>query len=91
MACIVTAENAIKDYPYSKRREDFAFLILKAKFDYAKNSITARQAERYDNAIDEYYGFQSEYPESRYMEEANAYFAKVPKAYQRNSSDTELN
>ncbi|MBR1712937.1 MAG: outer membrane protein assembly factor BamD [Alloprevotella sp.] len=89
-ACIVTAENAIKDFPYSKRREDFAFLILKAKFDYAKNSIAARQEERYSNAIDEYYGFTSEYPESKHMDEANEYFSKVPKNYRRSDEERRL-
>ena len=38
-ACIVTAENAIKDYPYTTRREDFSMLILKAKFALADLSV----------------------------------------------------
>ncbi len=84
-ACIVTAENAIKDYPYSNRREEFAFLILKARFEYAKNSIESRQAERYAAAIDEYYGFQSEYPESKHLAEANKYFAQVPEKYRKSA------
>lgn len=87
MACIVTAENAIKDYPYSSRREDFAFLILKAKFDYAKISVPEKQEERYNAAIDEYYGFQSEYPESKYIKEANSLYAHTPKMYKRTSKD----
>lgn len=82
-ACIVTAENAIKDYPFTLRREDFAFLVLKARFDYAKNSIEAKQEERYNAAIDEYYGFLSEYPESKHLKEANAYLASVPQKFRR--------
>ena len=80
-ACIVTAENALRDYPYMTRREDFAFLILKAKFEYAKNSVHTRQEERYGSAIDEYYGFQSEFPESKYNKEAENYFKHVPEQY----------
>ena len=38
-ACVVTAENAIRDYPYTKMREDFAILILRAKFELAKNCV----------------------------------------------------
>lgn len=86
-ACIVTAENAIKDFPYSKRREDFAFLILKAKFEFAQISVEDKKEERYHAAIDEYYGFQSEYPESKYMKEANSLFEHTPKAYKRTSAD----
>lgn len=78
-ACIVTAENAIRDYPYTTRREEFAILILKAKFELAAQSVDAKKEERYHNAIDEYYGFTNEYPESKYMKEAQALFAKAQK------------
>lgn len=82
-ACIVTAENAIKDYPYTSRREDFAILILRAKFALARLSIEAKKEERYHTAIDEYYGFVTEYPESKHMAEAKKLFrsarAYVPK------------
>lgn len=76
-ACITTAENAIKDYPFTTRREDFAILILRSKFELAKQSVEARKEERYHNAIDEYYGFVTEYPESKYMKEAKALFEKA--------------
>lgn len=79
-ACIVTAENAIKDYPYTSRREDFAILVLKAKFALAALSIESKKEERYHSAIDEYYGFVTEYPESKYMKEAKSLFDKA-KAY----------
>lgn len=78
-ACIVTAENAIKDYPYTSRREDFAMLILRAKFQLAQFSVESKKEERYHNAIDEYYGFLTEYPESKYTNEAKALFAKAKK------------
>jgi outer membrane protein assembly factor BamD len=78
-ACIITAENAIKDYPYTSLREKFAILILKAKFDLAEKSIEEKKVERYHNAIDEYYGFTNEYPESTFIEEANKLFKKAKK------------
>ena len=78
-ACIITAENAIRDYPYTSRREEFAILILRAKFDLAKQSIEAKKEERYHNAIDEYYGFTNEFPESPYMKEAQELFSKAEK------------
>ena len=73
-ACIVTAENAIKDYPYTSRREDFSILILRAKFALAKLSVDSKKEERYHAAIDEYYGFITEYPESKHMDEARKLF-----------------
>ncbi len=76
-ACIVTAENALRDFPYSTRREEFAILILRAKFELAEQSVEDKKEERYHNALDEYYGFTNEYPESKYMEEAQTLFKKA--------------
>ena len=82
-ACIVTAQNAISDYPYSSRRENFAILILKAKFELAAQSVLDKQEERYHNAIDEYYGFCNEYPESSFMPQAKELYEKA-KRYVKN-------
>lgn len=69
-ACIVTAQNALKDYPYSNKREEFATLIMKGKFELARMSVEEKQLERYQDAEDECYGFINEYPDSK--ERANA-------------------
>ncbi len=87
-ACIVTAQNAINDYPYTTRREDFAILILRAKFAIAQLSVEEKKEERYHNAIDEYYGFVTEYPESKYLSEAKALFAKAAKYAPAGDSET---
>ena len=79
-ACIVTAENAIKDYPYTTRREDFSLLILRAKFALAELSVESKREDRYHQAIDEFYGFITEYPESKHLKEAQQLFKKA-KAY----------
>ena len=36
-----------------------------------------KKEERYHNAIDEYYGFTNEYPESKYMGEAQKLFEQA--------------
>lgn len=64
-ACIITAENALKDYPYMNMREDFALLIMKSKYYLAVNSIEQKRQERFQNAEDECYGFINEYPDSK--------------------------
>lgn len=64
-ACIVTAQNALKDYPYTKLRENFAVLIMKSKYELAGMSVDAKQLERYQDAEDEAYGFINEYPDSK--------------------------
>ena len=80
-ACITTAQNALKDYPDSKRREDFAILILKAKFDFARNSVAAKQGERYADALEEYFAFKNEYPESAFIPNAQKMVKAVPAAF----------
>ena len=44
-----------------------------------RSSIESKKEERYHTAIDEYYGFVSEYPESKHMKEAQALFNKAKK------------
>ena len=69
-AFIVTAQNALKDYPYSNKREEFATLIMKGKYELARMSVESKQYERYQDAEDECYGFINQYPDSK--ERANA-------------------
>lgn len=78
-ACIITAQNAIKDYPYSKEREDFALLIMKSKFELAQQSVEEKKLDRYRDAEDECYGFLNEYPESKNKEIAEKYIATCKK------------
>lgn len=75
-ACAVTAQNALKDYPYASAelREDLSILVLRAKYYLARQSVEERRVERFRDAIDEYYAFQNDFPESKYMKEANTIF-----------------
>lgn len=70
-SAIITAQNALKNYPYSKYREDFELLILKAKYQEAKLSINERQADRYRDVVDEYYSYINNYPDSKNRKEAD--------------------
>ena len=78
-ACIVTAQNAIKDYPYTDKREDFALLIMKSKFELAQQSVDAKKLERFQDAEDECYGFINEYPDSKERKRAEDYIEKCKK------------
>ncbi len=64
-ACIITAQNALKDYPYTSMREDFAKLVMKSKFELAQQSVDEKKMDRYRDAEDECYGFINEYPDSK--------------------------
>lgn len=78
-ACIVTAQNALKEFPYSSFREDFSLLVMKSKYKLAGMSVDARLLERYQDALDECYGFLNEYPDSKNVETANNYIKHCKK------------
>ncbi len=78
-ACIITAENALKTYPFTDLREDFSMLITKSKFQLAENSSDEKRLERYRDAEDECYGFLNEFPESKEKSTVERYIAKCKK------------
>lgn len=75
-AAIVTAQNALNDYPYSALREDFAILLMKSKYELAQMSVESKKLERYQDAEDECYGFINEYPDSKERATAEKYIEK---------------
>ena len=79
LACIVTAQNALKDYPYTKLREDISILLLRAKYDMARESVEEKKEERMRDAIDEYYAFKNEFPESKYIKEVENIYKDAKK------------
>jgi outer membrane protein assembly factor BamD len=79
ISCIVTAQNALKTYPYSRWRENFALLVMKSKFQLAENSSEEKRLERYRDAEDECYGFINEYPDSENKSLAEKYIEKCKK------------
>lgn len=78
-ACIVTAENILKDYPYTSMREDISILLLRAKYKLGSESVLEKKEERMREAIDEYYAFKNEFPESKYMKEVEGIYKDASK------------
>ncbi len=78
-SCIITAQNALKTYPFSSLREKFSVLIMKSKFELAENSSEEKRVDRYRDAEDECYGFLNEFPESEECKTAEKFIAKCKK------------
>ncbi len=70
-SAIIVAKNAVKDYPYSKYKEDLEMLILKSRYQEAVNSIEERKVDRFRDVIDEYYSFVNNYPDTKNRAEAD--------------------
>ena len=71
---VITAQNALKDYPYSKYREELMYYVLRSKYEMAVMSIDEKLQNRYRDVIDEYYAYVNEYPEGKYKKQAEKYF-----------------
>ena len=74
LSCVITSQNALKDYPYSKYREDFMYLVIQSKYDMAKLSVEEKLQGRYRDVVDEYYNYKGEYPEGKYMKQVQRFF-----------------
>ncbi len=88
-ACVVTAQNALRDYPYAapERRELLSILILRAKYQLASKSIEEKRIERFRDTMDEYYAFTNDFPESRFLKEAKGIFQQAEKIVKRKNID----
>lgn len=78
-SAVITAQNCLKKYPDTNHREELSFLILEAKYIQADRSILAKQADRYRDAIDEYYSFVNEFPVSKFRKDADKLFSRSQK------------
>lgn len=79
-SAVIVAKNAIKDYPYSRYKEDLEMLILKSRYQEAAQSVEEKKADRYRTVIDEYYSFINNYPESPNRKEADNIY-KIAKSH----------
>mgnify|MGYP001541890719 FL=1 len=64
----------MKNYPYSKYREEFMYIMLRAKYELALVSVDEKLQGRYRDVVDEYYNYINEYPEGKYLKDATKYF-----------------
>lgn len=65
-AAVVAFEQIIRKYPDSKKTDYYQYMIVKASYKYAGNSIPDKQQERYTRVTAEYTDFLAKYPKSQY-------------------------
>ena len=73
-AAIVALNNCLTQYPDSRYREDIMYMLVKSSYLLAYKSVRSKQKDRYQNAVDEYYSFAAEYPNSKYSKEVEKYY-----------------
>ena len=78
-AAVVALSSSLKDFPDTKYREELMYMLLKAKYLLAVKSVEEKKHERLSSALDEYFTFVDEYPESKYRKEAEKYYSTTAK------------
>jgi outer membrane protein assembly factor BamD len=68
-AAIQTFNNVLKDFPETNNAELISYKIILAAHDYAKNSVLAKQEERYKLAVEESENFMRRNEKSKYKKE----------------------
>ena len=91
MSAVIAAQNSLKQYPDTKYREELSFLILDAKYIQAVNSVEEKKMDRYREAIDEYYAFYNEFPESQYSKRAQKILEDSQREVSKDKNEREEN
>ncbi len=74
LSAVITAQNALKNYPFSQYREEFMYLIARSKYEVALVSVEEKLQGRYREVVDEYYNYTNEYPDGKYLKEIQKYY-----------------
>ena len=69
LSSVITAQNALRSYPFSQYREEFMYFIFKSKYEMAVRSVDEKKELRFRDVVDEYYAFVNEFPEGRFTRE----------------------
>lgn len=67
----IVATNALKNYPYTKYKEQLQMIILKARFQEANQSVEEKKEDRFRTVIDEYFSFINDFPDGKNRKEAD--------------------
>ena len=62
-------ENLLREYPESANAEKVRYMITKASYLLADNSIDQKQEERFETTVENYQDFVKRYPNSEYKKE----------------------
>ena len=86
-SAIIAFRNALKQYPHSHRREDLMYYIVMSAYKYAVNSVETKQLDRYMSALDAYYTFIMEFPESKYKKRVESVAEEAKRFIEKNRKE----
>lgn len=78
-ADITSFENMLKKYPNTTHREEILYDMAKTYYDFAENSVTEKQRERYESCVEQCNTLSYLYPNSKYLSETKGIAEKARK------------
>jgi outer membrane protein assembly factor BamD len=90
-AAVVALENSLKEYPDTRFREELMFMLLESKYLLAINSVEEKKELRLSSALDEYFAFVDEFPESKHRKEAEKFYETTARLLNYNKEQTNNN
>ena len=79
LSCVITAQNAMRSYPYTQYREELMYYVFKSKYEMAVRSVEEKKDIRYRDVVDEYYTYVNDYPQGKYMKEIQRLHENIQK------------
>lgn len=89
-AAVVAIDNSLDEYSDSQYREQLKYMLLKSKYLLAMNSVEEKKETRLSNALDEYFAFVDEFPESVYKKEVDKFYEDVAELLNYNREETNI-
>lgn len=87
-AAATAFQNMMREYPDSPDLEKAAYLTIKSYYLYARNSIPAKQAERFEMTVNAYKNFKNDYPNSKFVKDAEEYYTNALKNIEKLNTQT---
>jgi outer membrane protein assembly factor BamD len=78
-AAITSFESLLREYPDTKYREESMYLLIKARYYLALNSVEEKKEQRIKDATTQYNLFHAEFPESEFGSEAISLNERIQK------------
>ncbi len=78
-SAVIALKNALKEYPDSRYREEMMYLVVASNYELAIKSIESKKEERLLDTIESYHNFADSYDESRFLKEAEGWYASALK------------
>ena len=90
-AAVIALNNSLSEHPDSKYREELMFMLLESKYMLAVGSLFDKRQERLSSALDEYFSFIDEFPESKHIKEAERFYKVTSQMLNYKPEETNIN